>query len=316
MPDPGQESPLELSTIETENEIAVPENTSTHEPPPDEPTPKPSRKINLGQILKSLLLFLLRLVLILLLLTGIAVGIAYLEPLAYERYIRPVERNAVQVAALATQQAQSAAQISSLQTRLATAEAAQAQQDETLTGLAGRVQAVEDGIAEHTKKLATLDEMQNTLLATNGTSLAKMDSQIKLLKAMELLSRARLFLYQSNFGLAKQDAQSAREILAGLQENAPEGLTADLTEAIFRLDLVLKNLPDFPVAASDDLDLAWLVLIQGIPQQTAVPTESATATPALTESATPTPPPPPDTTATPAPTETPHGLPPTQTPSG
>jgi uncharacterized coiled-coil protein SlyX len=304
MPDPETESPLELSTIETENEIAVPENIPAPEPPPpDEPQPKPSPKINLGQILKSLLLFLLRLVLILLLLTGIAVGIAYLAPLAYDRYVRPVEQNAAQVAALGTQQAQSAAQISSLQTRLATAEAAQAKQVETITSLTGRVQTVEEGIAEHTKKLAALDEMQNTFVTSNDASRAKLESQIRLLKAMELLSRARLFLYQSNFGLAKQDAQSAREILAGLQENAPEGVTADLTEAIFRLDLVLKNLPDFPVAASDDLDLAWLVLVQGIPLPTAVPIESATATPPLTESATPTPPP--DTTATPTPTAKP-----------
>ena len=282
----------------------VPENILVPEPPPpNEPHPKPSPKLSLGQILKSLLLFLLRLVLILLLLTGIAIGIAYLAPLAYVRYIRPVERNAAQVAALETQQAQSATQIASLQTSLATAAAGQAKQSEAVTDLTGRVQTVEDGIAEHTKQLATLDEMQNTLLTTRDTSLAKMDSQIKLLKALETLSRARLFLYQSNFGLAKQDAQSARDILAGLQAAAPEGLTADLTEANFRLDLVLKNLPDFPVAASDDLDLAWQVLVEGIPQQTPAPTESGTAKPTPIESATPTPTP--HTTAIPTLTGTP-----------
>ena len=294
MPDPEQESPLELSTVETKDEIVVPENIPTPAPPaPGETSPNPAPRLGLGQILKSLFLFLLRLVVVLLLLTGIAIGIAYLAPLVYERYVRPVERNAAQVAALETQQAQSDAQITSLQTRLATAEAGQAKQDEAITSLTGRVQTVEDGIAEHTKKLAALNEMQNTLLASNDTSLAKMGSQIKLLKAMELLSRARLFLYQSNFGLAKQDAQLARDILAGLQEAAPEGLTADLTEAIFRLDLVLKNLPDFPVAASDDLDLAWQVLVQGIPHPTPAPTESLTPIPM------------PDISATPAPTATP-----------
>ncbi|HSG43822.1 MAG TPA: hypothetical protein VLA72_11755 [Anaerolineales bacterium] len=44
--------------------------------------------------------------------------------------------------------------------------------------------------------------------------------------------------------------------------------------AIFRLDLVLKNLPAFPVAASNDLDIAWQILIDGYP----VPT-TATPTP-------------------------------------
>ena len=293
----SEELPAEIAAEEDDSqELMVvpdaqnetPENIPTLVPPPaDEPTPKPTPKFSLGQILKRLLFFLLRLITVLLILTIIAIGIAYLAPLAYERYVLPVERNSAQVAVLGTQQAQSAAQIASLQAQLATAEAGQAKQGEIITALTGRIQAAEDSIAEHTKKLAALDEMQNTLVAINDTSLAKLDNQIKLLKAMELLSRARLFLYQSNFGLAKQDAQSAREILAGLQDAAPEGLTADLTEANFRLDLVLKNLPDFPVAASDDLDLAWRVLVQGIPHPTPVPTE--TATPIPTESATPTP---------------------------
>lgn len=301
MPEPEeQESPLAVTTVEAENQMTVPENVPTPTPQvePVETPPtlkassaKPASTSNLLQSLKSLLFFLLRLAVILFVLTGIAIGIAYLTPLAYERYIRPVEMNAAQVAALGTQQAQSEAQITSLQTRLATAEAGQVKQGEALNGLAGRIQNTEAGIAEHTRRLAELNDLQAGLLKINETSLAKMDSQIRLLKAMEMLSRARLFLYQSNFGLAKQDAQSAREILAGLQEAAPEELSADLTESIFRLDLVLKNLPAFPVAASDDLDLAWQVLVQGIPHPTQTPAESLT--------------PEPDITATPAPTATP-----------
>jgi hypothetical protein len=305
MPDDSkqEEASLAVSTAETENEFTTPEYTPAETPPLREPPSKPSPGSRLVQILKQLIIFLLRLVITLLVLTGIAIGIAYLVPLAYERYIRPVERNAAQVAALETQQVQSAAQIARLQTRLATAEAGQAKQGETITDLTDRVQTVEAGIAEHTKKLAALEEMQNTLLTTKDASLTNMDSQIKLLKALEMLSRARLFLYQSNFGLAKQDVQSARDILAGLQKDAPEAMSADLTEALFRLDLVQKNLPDFPVPASNDLDLAWQVLVQGIPQQTPIPTESITFTPAPTESATPTPTP--DTAATPALTSTP-----------
>jgi hypothetical protein len=291
MPDPEQESPLEITTVETKEEITVPENAPAPAPPPPEKSSaKPPSGSGFIRFLKGLLFFLLRLIVILILLATIAISIAYLGPLVYDRYVRPVEMNAAQVAALETQQADSATQIASLQTRLATIEAGQTQQAEVITGLTGRVQTVEDGIAQHTKKLAELDEMQKTILTTNEASLVKMDGQIKLLKALEMLARARLFLYQSNFGLARQDAQSARDILAGLQQAAPQAMNADLTEAIFRLDLVLKNLPDFPVAASDDLDLAWLVLAQGMPTQTPIPTESATATPmpVPTESATPT----------------------------
>jgi hypothetical protein len=112
---------------------------------------------------------------------------------------------------------------------------------------------------------------------------------------MELLSRARLFLYQSNFGLARSDIQAARNVLAGMQPTAPESKQTDLTEALFRLDLAIKNLPEFPVAASDDLDIAWQILMDGYPVMstatlTALPTASpeGTATPFLDLTATPT----------------------------
>jgi hypothetical protein len=308
MSDPEQEAPLEITPVETEEKITVAEAVPAPTPPPPEnPSAKPASGSGFlsgfGRFLKWLFFFLLRLIVILLLLTGLAISIAYLAPLVYERYVRPVEMNAAQVAALETQQAQSATQVASLQARLSTAEAAQAKQVEAITDLTSRVQTVEDGIAEHTKKLVTLNEMQDELRKANEASLTKMDNQIKLLKTLEMLARARLFLYQSNFGLARQDVQSVRDILAGLQQTTPEASAPELKEALFRLDLVLKNLPDFPVPASDDLNLAWLVLAQGAPAQTPIPTESSTPTPVPTESATPTPGA--DFTSTPAPTATP-----------
>lgn len=307
MPDPEPESPLEITTVETEEELTGAEEVPVPAPPPPPPgksAAKPASESGFWRFLKGLFFFLLRLIVILLLLTVLAISIAYLAPLVYDRYVRPVEMNAAQVAALETQQAQNATQIAGLQARLATAEAGQAKQAETIAGLNGRAQTSEAGIADHTRQLAALNEMQTALLKTNETSLAKMNNQIELLKAVEMLARARLFLYQSNFGLARQDAQSASMILTNLQQAAPEASTPELKEALFRLDLVLKNLPDFPVPASDDLDLAWQVLAEGMPTQTPVtPTESATPAPVPTESVTPTPVA--DFTATPLPTATP-----------
>jgi hypothetical protein len=49
--------------------------------------------------------------------------------------------------------------------------------------------------------------------------------------------------------------------------------------------MTLSNLPNFPVAASDDLDIAWQILLAGMPQAT--PTLSETLTPATALSATP-----------------------------
>jgi Tfp pilus assembly protein PilE len=286
MPESEQETPQEIIPVETEMEAPVVKNAPVSAPPPAEkPSPKPAGT-GLGRFLKGLFLFLLRLTVTLIILGVLAIGVAYLAPLVYERYVRPVEMNAAQVAALQSQQAQSAEQIASLQARLATAEAGQTQQVENITELTGRLQSVESGIAEHTQKLAALDEMQSQLIKANEASLLKMNNQIELLKALETLSRARLFLYQSNFGLARQDAQSAYDILAELQEKAS---TPELKEAVFRLDLVLKNLPDFPVPASNDLDLAWLALVGENPSQTSAPSESSTPTLVPTESATPTP---------------------------
>jgi hypothetical protein len=113
---------------------------------------------------------------------------------------------------------------------------------------------------------------------------AELQRQIDLLKSMELLSRACLFIYQSNFGLAEQDVQIARDLLAMVQPNAPESLAADLNAVVLRLDMTLSNLPAFPVAASDDLDIAWQILLSGLPQPT--PTLSETPTPAGTLSST------------------------------
>jgi hypothetical protein len=128
--------------------------------------------------------------------------------------------------------------------------------------------------------------MQAKLREQNDANAAELDRQIDLLKGMELLSRARLFMYESNFGLARQDVQIARDLLAKIQPDAPRPLADELEAVVERLDMTLSNLPDFPVAASDDLDIAWQILLSGLPQAT--PTGMGTLTPAGTLSVTPT----------------------------
>jgi hypothetical protein len=102
---------------------------------------------------------------------------------------------------------------------------------------------------------------------------------------MELLSRSRLYMYQSNFGLAKQDAQSAHDLIATIRSEAPDTLSAELDAVLLRLDLALTNLPDFPVTASNDLDIAWQLLLGRLPQSQ--PTIVATPVPDLTSTPVP-----------------------------
>ena len=82
---------------------------------------------------------------------------------------------------------------------------------------------------------------------------AELATQVTMLRSMELLSRARLFLYQANYGLAEQDVAAARALI-------PTD-TAVGEEVALRLDRVIESLPDRPVTAADDLDIAWQLLL-------------------------------------------------------
>ena len=260
-----------------------------------EPIRIPSSSPTFGQRMGRFLGFLFRLFLALALLAVIGAGLYFGLPLLYERYILPVQENTAELQQLRSQQVQSEQAVADLQTRLIALETQQAAQAESLTLLDGRLGDAEEQIAAHTETLTGLEKMQAALESKNDETSAELKRQVDLLKAMELLSRARLYMYQSNFGLAKQDVQTARDLLARMGPDAPDALAADLDAVLLRLDLTLTNLPGFPVAASDDLDIAWQILMGGVPQ----PQPTASATPALEVTSTPTPTPTLEPTATP-----------------
>jgi len=247
-----------------------------------------------GQRVGRFFAALLRLVIFLIVLAALAAGLYFALPLVYQNYILPVQENTAQLTQLKTRLAQNEITIAGLQTKLDAAQTAQAQQAQSISDLDGKVQKIEEQIAARTQSLAALEQAQSALQAQNDATDAEVERQINLMKSMELLSRARLFMYQSNYGLARIDVQTARDLLAKVQPTAPADFADDLDEVIHRLDLTLANLPTFPVAASDDLDIAWQILLGGLPQPPAIP---VTATPA---SETPIP----EATATPTPSGT------------
>jgi hypothetical protein len=252
-----------------------------------DPEPLPPRP-SVGQRIRRFFDFLLRLIASLIILGVIGLGLYYGLPLLYNRYIVPVEQNTAGLTELQSQQKQMEQELADLQSRMETVETGQSQNAEALTELGGRMDEVESEIAVHTESLSALEEMQSQLEAQDEAMSAELERQINLLKSMELMSRARLFMFQSNFGLARQDIKTARDLLMMVRTDAPEDLVDDLNEVIRRLDLVLTALPNFPVAARDDLDVAWQVLLLGLPQAqidadgTAVPTVTPPATPATT----------------------------------
>lgn len=279
--EPAPESGI-VKVVDPLYDAPVPVNVPDTPPAPAGPT--------MGQRVRRFFELLLRLISWVIIFTIFGAALYYGVPLLYQRFVVPVEQNTVQVAELQAQQQQLEQQLAALQEQLGTLESGQGETSQSLSEIDARLNELETSIDSHTKSLATLDEMQSELQKQNELTSSELESQIDLFKSMELLSRARLYMYQSNFGLAKADVQAARDVLIDVEPTTDISLTTDLDAVIRRLDLVLSNLPSFPVAASDDLDIAWQILITGMPpvntEATAIPAGTISSTPAPTIAAT------------------------------
>ena len=267
--------------------------------PPRVPPETPSRSDSdpsFGDRVGRFFRFLLRLVLLLFFLGVLSLVLYLTLPWLYQRFIRPVEQNTAQVRQLQTQQEQTEQELADLQDRLEAMEDGQDQNGESFTEMAQRLNELEEEINTRTESLGTLERMVADLEGQSDANSVELEQQINMLKAMELMSRARLSMYQSNFGLAREDVQIARDLLATIQPDAPGSRAEELNAVVLRLDMVLSNLPAFPVAAADDLDIAWQILFSGLPVGT--PTTTITLTPIGSASPTPSPT---DVTGTPTP---------------
>ncbi|HAE60012.1 MAG TPA: hypothetical protein DCG54_11060 [Anaerolineae bacterium] len=245
--------------------------------PVEEPRPAAKPKPNFGQRLwrafVGFLKFLFTLFIIAVILGGIGAGLYFGLPYLHQVYVVPVNQNTARIADVAHQQARD---VLALQAEIATLQTELANLQERDTQFETQLAAIGTSIEAHTTTLSQLDEMQSKLdLAADqereGLS-AELSRQIELTRAIELLSRARLYLSQSNFGQARQDVLLARDLLAVVREDVPETERAALDAALFRLDLVLSNLPGFPVIAVDDLNIAWNLLVLGASEP--APTET------------------------------------------
>ena len=230
----------------------------------------------LGRAFVNFLRALLRLIVLVIFIGGIGALLYYGLPYINRTFIAPVERNTAQIKKLETE-------ISALQTQL----------DE----INARVATLETTVEAYSVSIQKLESMQAELdaqlKANNDKILLDLKHEVMMTRALDTLARARLYLAQSNFGLAKLDVQSARDLLAELLAETNDEL---LSQVLTRLDLALGNLPDFPVVASGDLEIAWQILMSG--KAPVIPTVTFTSTPATLETSTPTPLPPPTAEAT------------------
>jgi TolA-binding protein len=242
----------------------------------------------------------LRFLLIIAVLAGVVAAIYYGTPYLYEKFILPVETNTARLSEVESKQATDVSQlnvhIADLKSRLADLETRQTTNSQAMAESQGRIAALETALQSHSETLKQLAAMQTSLDTLSATStkhesllvggnsaLTDLQRQVTMSRSIELLSRASLYLYESNFGLARQDVQAARELLVKLQSDTPVDKIANLQDVISRLDLVLGNLPSFPVIAANDVDIAWQLLVYDLPD---LPTPTFTPEP---DTNTPTP---------------------------
>lgn len=248
---------------------------------------KSSFGARVGQVLLNIFRALLRLILLAMLIVGFGALIYYGIPYLRDKFIAPVEQNAARVGKLESE-------IATLQTQLTEINDRLTEANIQITQTNSRIDEIEQSIQAHSASLEKLEAMQTTLETqikeNDGKTLQTLKHEIMLTRALDTLARARLYLAQSNFGLAKVDVQSARDLLLELQTGSGDEV---LAQAATRLDLALSNLPEFPVVASGDLEIAWQILMTGKTTATVIPEPTSIGTPSpepaleLTVTATP-----------------------------
>jgi uncharacterized coiled-coil protein SlyX len=207
--------------------------------------------------------------------------------------------------------------ISDLQTQLAEAETALQDQGEALGGLDDlraslddytlALASFEDQISVHEADLADARAEFGTLnlsLAAQQNEIEMLQAQFEaqdttdtlrqelaLLKVMELITRTRVSIGDENTGLAKDDLLAAQDLLALLSTQVSVTQSTYLMDIAGRLELAAGNLAQAPGLADKDLEVAWQLLLQGMPAELPAgdASEEATPTPDAGADATPTP---------------------------
>ncbi|MEN4012160.1 MAG: hypothetical protein ROW48_09015 [Bellilinea sp.] len=252
--------------------------------------------------------------------------------LIYQQAIYPAQENAARIRWMETRQADQQEQLSQqlerFQARLIELENQQTLDKEALDSLQTSQDDLQQSLATHNQQLKALQNLekqlaelqrahQNTLelARANQTALEsgaltrQVESDLQVLKAAVLIQRARLYLEQSNFGLAEQEMRIVRALLVELQTKAQPDQTANLAAWIGRLDSALASLPDFPVLAANDLRTVGEMLLLpdtlfALTQPSTPGQDNGASTPTPGSAATITPTPGSGLAATPTPTQT------------
>lgn len=192
-----------------------------------------------------------------------------------ERFEERLSEYSERIAVLESRHTTDAEMLDELQSDIRALETAIANQSDLLE----RVEALEDSLQTTLQQqeemnqqlesgITEIGEVQSTLQAAAGAegevSTSELLRELRLLHALELIDRSRLYMLQNNLGLAEQDVLLAKEILLTLQEKAPLNQQTKLEDWIDRLESVANDLPQSPRVAAIDLDIIWDMMILGL----------------------------------------------------
>lgn len=130
--------------------------------------------------------------------------------------------------------------------------------------------------------------------------------ELKLLKTMQQINRSRLFILQSNYGIAKQEIELAMQFMGEMMPFATPEQQDNILLWQTRLELIGSYLPDQPALANEDMEILWQRMAEGFAQlEDALDSTSVLDEDNSETMATQTPTPPAEPTQTPTPTATP-----------
>jgi chromosome segregation ATPase len=219
---------------------------------------------------------------------GIALGAAlyFGVPALVRAWTEPVEANRSQIAVLsAGLESLESAQADRLEAqadRIAELEGALASSQEQMSELESQLERLGSGLSDVEAKqqqlarlsgqidsldaeLASVEDDLDELMQTGPAAqqmVSALERRFQLLRAMELVSRARMESLRDNDGLAEENLTQATESLqlllddsTGAEREALEGVTS-------RLALAQEELTDTPALAAADMETAWRQLIE------------------------------------------------------
>ena len=261
------------------------------------PVPDPAKKPGIaGRIAR----FLLRMLVVVVLGMALGAGLFYGMIDLYRNTIEPLStvdgRLTELEAKLELQNETNKAQVRALQARAAELEGSVIISGETISELDAQLGALQlevdrqndqitaftlitDRLANLTQTIDGLSDRVDILegvLASDDLPTQRILRDLQLLRAMTLLTRARVSLNQVNLGLAQGDMLAARDILATVQPQAGETLipadAPSLQAALEHLDGALASVLGNQAVAEEELEICWqyLITITAPPSELAV----------------------------------------------